>query len=242
MVTKLRGAPEDAPRGVQKVNHIDSLIQLILAAGSDGEVYRRIMPAIEGYLGNGDLEPFDNLSKSFLRNEDSGPVEEFSAGLYAAVSCNDYPQPFAGSGNRLRQYSEAIKGLPKNSFYPFSITEWVSSSAAEFDACLKWPYVAPAEKLKSRESLHLPPSLPVLVLSGELDTLTTPDEGRRTASDIGAGARWVQIANSVHVTALDDRFGCAEKIVRDFINNPISYLDTACATSTPALQLFPPER
>ncbi|WP_435279975.1 alpha/beta fold hydrolase [Streptomyces sp. 1222.5] len=235
MVARVRNAPDGSPRE----DRIDTLIRLVLAAGSDGEVYRNLMPTVEEYLRTGNIGPFLRLRGAILGvgSEDSGPVKEFSAGLYVAVMCNDYPQPFMGGENRTDQYEEAVANLPENSFHPFTVSEWVNSSAAEFDSCLKWPQADSVKSSKVTESLHIPPSLPVLVLSGELDTLTTPEEGRQTASGIGVSAQWVEVSNSVHITALDDRFGCAEKIVRRFIEEPLVNLDASCAKQTPALQL-----
>ena len=46
-------------------------------------------------------------------------------------------------------------------------------------------------------------AVPTLILSGELDTITTPAEGALAAAQI-PGARQVLVANSTHVTAEDD--------------------------------------
>jgi hypothetical protein len=49
----------------------------------------------------------------------------------------------------------------------------------------------------------------VLVLSGDLDSLTTPAEGLQTARDMSPSARWVLVHNDTHVNAMDDPVGCA---------------------------------
>jgi hypothetical protein len=59
----------------------------------------------------------------------------------------------------------------------------------------------------------------VLVLSGELDSITTAAEGQLVKSQF-PDARHVLIRNSFHVTALSDRDNCAERIVRAFVRAP----------------------
>jgi hypothetical protein len=38
--------------------------------------------------------PLLRLAAQSIYTDDSGPVAEYSAGLYVAVGCNDYPQAF----------------------------------------------------------------------------------------------------------------------------------------------------
>ncbi|MEO3859581.1 hypothetical protein [Acrocarpospora sp. B8E8] len=67
-------------------------------------------------------------------------------------------------------------------FAPFTVEEWTTSGAEEFDSCLKWPKPAADDPPIVSGTPIAPPSLPVLVLSGELDSLTTPADGERVAS------------------------------------------------------------
>jgi len=59
----------------------------------------------------------------------------------------------------------------------------------------------------------------VLVLSGELDSITTPAEGDLVAAQF-PDARHVTVANSFHVTAVGDTDDCAVRIVRAFVASP----------------------
>ena len=61
--------------------------------------------------------------------------------------------------------------------------------------------------------------MPVLVLSGELDSITTAAEGDLVAGQF-PNARHVVVRNSFHVTALGDRDSCAERILRAFVRSP----------------------
>jgi hypothetical protein len=56
----------------------------------------------------------------------------------------------------------------------------------------------------------------VLVLSGELDTITTPAEGTMIADQF-PDATQVVVPDSFHVTALADTDGCAQRLVRRFV-------------------------
>lgn len=79
----------------------------------------------------------------------------------------------------------------------------------------------------------------MLVLSGDLDSLTTPAEGRWTAREMGPSARWIEIHNDTHINALDDTFGCAQGLVRRFVAAPgrLWSLNASCATRTPEVRV-----
>ncbi|GAA0986693.1 hypothetical protein GCM10009555_064660 [Acrocarpospora macrocephala] len=252
MVSAVRAAPFTGetkdPDGtaVQATVNVDTMIQLVLAAGPDSGVYRELDPAIRAYLDRGDKQPILRLTaRTVFPDEDSGPAAEFSAGLYSAVFCNDYPQPFAYTGDRAAQYQQAVAVLPEDMFAPFTVEEWTTSGAEEFDSCLKWPKPAVDDPPIVSGTPIAPPSLPVLVLSGELDSLTTPADGERVAQHMGPHAQWVQVSNMIHVSALLDYVGCAEGLVRTFIRHPSQPLDASCAAQTPEVRLvdaFPAKR
>ena len=90
----------------------------------------------------------------------------------------------------------------------------------EFDACLTWPAPAHPDPPITTPAPYAPRNLPVLVLSGDLDSLTTPFEGRQTTADMGPSARWILIHNDTHVNAMDDPVGCASGLVQTFISGP----------------------
>jgi hypothetical protein len=79
----------------------------------------------------------------------------------------------------------------------------------------------------------------VLVLSGDLDSLTTPLEGRQAARAMGPSARWILIHSDTHINALDDTFGCAQGLVRSFVAAPASlwHLNASYATRTPEIRV-----
>jgi hypothetical protein len=124
-------------------------------------------------------------------------------------------------------------------FAPFTVHEWVTEPEEEFDACLDWPAPQHPDPPITTPAPYAPRSLPVLVLSGDLDSLTTPAEGRETARDMGPSTRWILIHNDTHVNAMDDTFGCASGLVQRFIADPggLKRMDASCAKRTPEVRV-----
>ena len=90
------------------------LIALVNNAGSDAGVYRELDAAARAVLERRDGAPLLRLAAKSLYTDDGGPVREWSAGQYIAVSCTDYPQAFdmrAPPAVRRAQY-EAAAGRP----------------------------------------------------------------------------------------------------------------------------------
>ena len=218
------------------------LIALVNNAGSDAGVYRELDAAARAVLRHHDGAPLLRLAAKSLYIDDGGPVAEWSAGQYVAVGCTDYPQPFdmrASPAVRRAQYEAAAGALPEEVFAPFTVQEWTTSPVAEFDDCLNWP--APVRDDPPITGHHpplVPPTLPVLVLSGGLDTLTPWTDGAVVAGQVGPSARWVKVENTVHVTALADRYGCAGGLVRQFVRDPerLHSMDVSCAGRIPEVR------
>jgi TAP-like protein len=132
-----------------------------------------------------------------------------------------------------------VGGLPDDLYAPFTVEEWTTSPVAEFDDCVNWPSPVRSDPpITSRPPL-VPPTLPVLVLSGGLDTLTTWTDGAIVAEQLGPSARWVKVENTIHVTALADPYGCASGLVREFIRRPerLHAMDVSCASRIPEVRV-----
>ncbi|MBV8943750.1 MAG: alpha/beta fold hydrolase [Solirubrobacterales bacterium] len=233
------------PRGrlIRYTVGINELIELVNLAGADSGVYRELDPAIRALLRDHDPVPLLRLTRQEInKSATSGPVRQFNAGLYEATSCLDYPQPFSYRSSfaaRRRQYAHALASLPPREFSPFTVHEWVTEPQEEFDACLTWPRPQRPDPPITTPPPYAPRSLPVLVLSGDLDSLTTPGQGRRAARDMGPSARWILVHNDTHVNAMDDTFGCASGLVRRFVAAPgrLRQLNASCATRTPEVRV-----
>ena len=231
-------------RRVRAQAGIDELIELVNYAGADSGVYHELDPAIRALLAPGhDPAPLLRLTaQEIFPNEGSGPVRSFNAGLYEATACVDYPQPFSyrsAVAARRAEYARAVAALPGRLFAPFTVHEWLTEPEEEFDSCLSWPAPARRDPPVARPAPYAPRSLPVLVLSGDLDSLTTPAEGKWTAKEMGPSARWILIRNDTHVNAMDDTFGCAQGLVRRFMADPrrLRELNASCATRTPEVRV-----
>lgn len=223
---------------------VDELIGLVNLAGADSGVYRELDPAIRALLGpQHDTAPLLRLTaQEIFPTEDSGPVNSFNAGLYQATTCLDYPQPFSyGSSmaQRRAEYARAVARLAPGAFAPFTVHEWLTEPSEEFDACLTWPAPAHPDPPITTSAPYAPKSLPVLVMSGDLDSLTTPAEGKWAAREMGPSARWILFRNDTHINAMDDTFGCAQGLVRQFIAAParLRRLNASCAKHTPEVRV-----
>ena len=160
----------------------------------------------------------------------------YSAGLFVAVSCEDYPQvydltspPAARLAQRKASFAEEERAAA-GVYAPFTIAEFnsIPLDYSVLDTCLSWPVPSPLHP----PGQPVPPgatftSAPVLVLSGTLDSLTPAEQGKEAAA-LFPNATQVLVANSFHVTALGDADDCASEIVRYFIEN-LNPGDTSCA-------------
>jgi pimeloyl-ACP methyl ester carboxylesterase len=168
---------------------------------------------------------------------------KFSAGLEAAVSCQDPPQIFdmrLPPAQRLVQRDRLIaarKLAAPDAYAPFTTDEYrgMPLDYAFIDACVQWPR-SPATPLVSGEPPY--PAVPVLVISGELDDMTGVADGAAAAAHY-PHARHIVIANSFHVNGLPGvRSECAATLVRRFMDT-LSVGDASCAASVPAVHLVP---
>ncbi len=188
--------------------------------------YRELTAALRSGL-SGDRRPLLRLvAEATGGDTDAGPVRAYSEGLDAAVSCHDYPQLYdmtAPPAVRQQQYAAALDARTASdpdTYGPFTVHEYADSDWQTLDWCTQWPS-APAS---NPAGPPLPPGghysdVPVLVLSGELDSITTPAEGSLVATQF-PNARQVTVANSFHVTAVGDTDDCAVRIVRSFVTSP----------------------
>ncbi len=175
------------------------------------------------------------------------PVD-YSEGADAAVSCQDYPTLYDRRdppAARVGQYEAAITGREQRhpgTYAPFTIREYLDSDWEFASWCLQWPS-APAAY---RQGPIRPPhpyrqEIPVLVVSGEHDSITTAAEGDLVAEQ-WPSSQHVVVANSYHVNAVGDTEDCAVRIVRAFVQHPrrtVPRSITRCAAEVPPLRATP---
>ena len=211
---------------------------------------RELDAAARAFLG-GDRLPLLRLMAETISGVDSrdpsADAAKWSAGLAAAVMCQDPPQifdmrlaPALRTADRDRAIAERKRSAP-DSYAPFRIDEYrgMPLDYSFIDQCAEWP-VAPASHPASQvvaADAHYP-DIPALVISGELDNMTTVADGAAVAGAFKHGTQ-IRIANSFHVNALPRaRSTCGAELVRRFVET-LDAGDTACAAGVPPLRLVP---
>ncbi len=221
------------------------LVDLVNDAAEDQQVYRELDAAARALLGaSADPAPLLRLYAQRLAVDEAyfgRPVREYSVGLYLATGCLDYPQLFdmnAVTAVRAAQLQAAEAALPGTTYSPFTTPEWLAQdqNTESYSACLRWPAPVHAQPPTSTEPPLLPPSLPVLVLGGELDSWTPPADVPRVLAELGGQARFVELANSTHVVG-EGATLCAASLVRAFVAKPsaLATMDASCAPAVPAI-------
>ena len=74
-----------------------------------------------------------------------------------------------------------------------------------------------------------------MVLSGELDSITTPAEGAMVARQFPR-SRQILVGNSFHVTAYGDTDDCAVRLVRRFVRTPSRWPRHGCTGRVPPIR------
>ena len=199
----------------------------------------------------GDRVPLLRLMAETISGVDSrdptADAAQWSAGLAAAVMCQDPPQIFdmrLPPSLRMAERDQVLaqrRAKAPDTYAPFSIDEYrgMPLDYSFIDQCVAWPVAPsshPASHVAAADARY--PDIPALVISGELDNLTTLADGAAVAGAFKHGTQ-IRIANSFHVNALPRaRSGCGAEIVRRFIET-LSVGDTACAAGVPPLRLVP---
>lgn len=186
---------------------IGDLLDAIAGAGYGGSMppvgYLRIDNAISRWLA-GDEERYERLTRT--GRVGFGRPEAYSVGQELAVSCNDYEMAWdkdASWEQRREQLGAAIAAHPKQAFAPFTPAEIALAPRWwGYRNCLGAPRPGPLYEPPAAASAPAP-DVPVLVVSGELDNVTSPAEGRATAALFPDGRQFVW-RNAGHVQALYD--------------------------------------
>ena len=219
---------------------VDRVVSLLTSGSGDPTTYREVDAAIRAALRpHPYVLPLLRLARESVWEGGAGPYETYSEGLFLAVSCNDYPQPFditAPIAERPAQYEQSLRRLERTApevFRPFTVREWTGSEFGYFDSCLRWP--APSRWVHPVPADAVYPDVPVLVLAGDLDSNTSPEGARDTAAAF-PDSTYVEMHNTTHVTATEDFDSCASLIVRRFVRT-LDAGDTSCAAERRPLRL-----
>lgn len=218
-----------------------SLLATVMFVGAPAYAVARELDAAGRAFLQGDRLPLLRLMAETLAYKDPRDARRdpryYSVGLYAAVTCQDYAQVYdmrLPPAQRRRQRDAAVaeqQSLHPDLYAPFTIDEFrgMPLDYSLIDACVDWPAPDPAHPpgppVPPQPDM---PAIPVLVLSGELDAITTPPEGAIAASLFPAG-RQVVVANSFHLVASPpQRDDCGRQLLHRFLLTG-SPGDTGCA-------------
>ena len=180
------------------------------------------------------------------RDEQQSPAA-FSSGLAAAVMCQDAPQIYnmslgvtARMGDRDRAIAHRQAVAPET-YAPFTISEYraMPLDYAFLDECVQWPTSHanyPAGRLTVGPAVY--PTVPTLIVSGDLDNMTPVADGAAAAANFPRG-RQVILRNSLHVNALPGaRSECGAAIVRQFLEG-LKVGDVSCTQAVAEIRLVP---
>jgi pimeloyl-ACP methyl ester carboxylesterase len=198
----------------------DLLDALIDAAYGPPETFRDIDVAGAALVA-GDPEPWRRLTRDDRIGY--GDPRSYSHAAEVVYSCNDYPMIWdkdATETERLAQLNQAIRRYPKGTFGPFTPREVAESSNIGYLYCLTAPrpgpdYEPPADRQAK------PTDAPVLVVSGELDSVTTAHEGDRVADQFPHARQYI-VRDAGHVDALYHPNGPAAVHIRRFLRENLN--------------------
>ena len=253
----LREAPfaakaQDADGRWRRFTAEPSLLALVMFTAAPAVTTHRELDAAARAFLVGDRLPLlrlmaETLSFSESRDSSRSPAY-YSAGLFWAVNCQDVAQVYDMTlppAARALQWQQRLaqQQLDAPDLYaPFSIDEFrrMALDYSLLEGCVAWPSPPashPPGPLVPPDAVM--PDVPVLVLSGEFDDITSPAEGAIVASLFPRGKHLV-LANSFHLTALQPLpDNCGPAVVRHFIDSGGEPGDASCAARVPAYRLRP---
>jgi pimeloyl-ACP methyl ester carboxylesterase len=233
LVARIRAHPvtgigTDAEGGRIRVRlDTDALTTIAQSLYGSLPIYRDLLAAIRSFEA-GDRAPMLRLVAETTLVPEASAARSWSEALYLAVTCHDYPQlwdPAAPLSVRRQQLAQARATRSPALFAPFTATEWTRLPYEGATACLHWP--GPRRPDPPVDPSAPYPAVPTLVLNGDLDNITASSGALVVASRF-PNSTFVETHNTIHVSALGDREGCAAPLVRRFIRT-LSAGDTSCA-------------
>jgi pimeloyl-ACP methyl ester carboxylesterase len=197
---------------------VGPLVDAIFDAGYDPpDTFLRIDRAGTA-LRRGDPRPYQLL----IDEAKSGThhLRHYSMGHEQVVSCNDYPLLWdkdASEPARRRQLEQAVRSYHSDAIDPFTPREVALSGQTLYQYCLTAP--RPSKLYEPPISPgDQPTEAPVLVVSGELDSVTTPYEGHLVA-EMFPDARQFVARGAGHVADLYDGTIPPAVRTRQFLRN-----------------------
>jgi pimeloyl-ACP methyl ester carboxylesterase len=235
---------------------VSTLFLLMTDLGNSPVAYRELDAAARAWFDNRDKLPLLRLAAEYKTPFVTDAVD-FSYGQFQAVVCREYPLQYDlddSLAQRRRQYERGIEDARQNRpdlFAPFTIDEALASSAnfTPLATCLDWPKPPPAypqgDPLPTNPTF---PDVPTLVLSGDLDSVTSPQDATQAAAQFPNVTHLI-VPNLTHVTAYSysdvgylpdggDATHCVQRILRRFISQ-LSTGNTSCIPNVRPIRTVP---
>jgi pimeloyl-ACP methyl ester carboxylesterase len=229
------------------------------SAGGSPTFYRDLDAAARAYLDAKDPAPLHRLmAEAASWNTPGSDPTAFSTALYVSVVCSDYPRLFRADASRSERRRQLLRATAQKQaiepgvYAPFTIAE-VDASPHKWerrDLCLDWPAPPRGVVPGTAADPKVPfPNVPTLVLSGDIDSVTSPIEGLETAR-LFPDATYVQLRNLTHITAITDQAifvppagadatGCVAPIVLNFVRSGGDAGDTSCTQRIRPIRTVP---
>jgi pimeloyl-ACP methyl ester carboxylesterase len=249
-------APDTDGIPTETTVNVSQLALLMTNLGNSPITYRDLDAAARAWLDSRDALPLLRLSAEYDTPSVSDAVD-FSYGLYQDVICEEYPLHYdltATPAQRRKQYDHAIADARQHRpdlFAPFTIDEALASNAnfTPLATCLDWPKPLPAyPQGDALPANPVFPSVPTLVLSGDLDSVTSVEDADLVAA-LFPNVEHLVVPNLTHVTAWyfsdvgllpdgGDTTHCVQAIVRRFVSQ-LSTGDTSCVPAVRPIRTVP---
>ncbi|MGH8315059.1 MAG: alpha/beta fold hydrolase, partial [Steroidobacterales bacterium] len=249
-------APDSDGIPAETTVNVSQLFLLMTNNGNSPIQYRDLDAATRAFFDSHDALPLLRLSAEYDTAFVSDPVD-FSYGLYQDVVCEEYPLLYNLASTpalRRRQYARSIADANQNRpdlFAPFTIDEALEAAAdfTPLDTCLDWP--APTLNYPQGDALPAHPvfpSVPTLVLSGDLDSVTSVEDANQV-TELFPNVTHLIAPNLTHVTAWyfsdvgylpdgGDTTHCLQDVVRHFITQ-LSPGNTNCIPKVRPIRTVP---
>ena len=237
--------------------NVSMLFLLMSDLGASPTTYRDLDSATRNWFETGDAVPLLRLAAEYNTPYLADAPVDFSYGLYQDVVCEEYPLHYdltASPAQRRQQYDRAIataRQFRPDLFAPFTLDEALASgaNATPLATCLDWPQPIPAyPQGDALPANPVFPAVPTLVLSGDIDSVTSVEDANQAARQFPDVVHLV-IPNLTHVTAWyfsdvgilpdgGDTTNCVQAIVRHFVVD-LSTGDTSCIASVRPIRTPP---
>jgi pimeloyl-ACP methyl ester carboxylesterase len=204
---------------------VREMADMVQDSASDPVILRELDASVRAALA-GDTVPLRRLVKQSREwSHGTSTADYFSDGLYWAVNCVDLPQLFPID----------LTAAP-DAFRPFTPAQWltISGYSQPYDGCLDWP--APVKEPPPLPDVKV--SVPVLIVGGDLDSLTPFADAQEFGPKLGTDVTVVKLPNTVHVTSEGDTYlvrgaACGRAVIRSFTRGAI---DSSCTASIPPIR------